>query len=148
MAQVSFVCTRFRLLFGLSGMVCGTCCRLPAPWATRFLSQWMLHWWQDNASAVREPLHCTHQSTPSTRSDRPQMFFKCSVWPDRESNPAHQLWWSAVNQPLGRWSSAVNESLYSFNWLSSDAPQLFLVLRRTLSWMRPRLQRARRRHAT
>ena len=39
------------------------------PWATCLLSQWMLHWWRANGSATREPLPCTHPSTPRTNLD-------------------------------------------------------------------------------
>ena len=40
---------------------------------------------------------------PSTRLDRPQgPFFKCSVWPDRESNSAYRLWWQVFNSAVPR----------------------------------------------
>jgi len=35
------------------GMVCGTHLRLLAPWATRLLSQRMVHWWRVNDSTAR-----------------------------------------------------------------------------------------------
>jgi len=37
------------------GMVSGHLLRLLAPWTTRLLPQWMLHWWRVNGSTVCEP---------------------------------------------------------------------------------------------
>jgi len=60
---------------------------------------WMLHWWRVSGSTARELFPCTHQSTPSTRVDTPQVpFIKSSVWPDRESNLTYQLWQRMLNQ--------------------------------------------------
>ena len=50
---------------------------LLAPWVTRLLSQWVLHWWQPNGSTTRELFACTHPLTPSTSLDKSQVpFFK------------------------------------------------------------------------
>jgi len=52
--QFSFVYTRF--LYSLSQMLrvfSDVYLRLLAPWATRLLSQWMLHWWRVNDSTAR-----------------------------------------------------------------------------------------------
>jgi len=46
--------------FEVSRVVCGAHLRLLAPWATRLLSQWMLHWWWVSGSTKRGTLPCTH----------------------------------------------------------------------------------------
>ena len=43
--------------FGVSRWVCSAHLHLLAPWATRVLSQWMLHWWQVSAPRLKLPLH-------------------------------------------------------------------------------------------
>ena len=46
--------------FGMPQEVCGPHLSLLAPWTTRVLSQWMLHWWRVNGSTARELLFpCT-----------------------------------------------------------------------------------------
>jgi len=48
----------FFTLFGVSRVVCGAHIRLIAPWATRLLSQWILHWWRVSGSTACEPFPC------------------------------------------------------------------------------------------
>ena len=96
--SVSFIFP-FCIPFGVSGAVGSAHLRLLQLWATRLLSQWMLHWWRDNDSTARELFLCTRPSTSSTRPDRPQVsIFKFSMWPDWESNPTCQHLWRVLNQ--------------------------------------------------
>jgi len=56
--------------------------RLLAPWTTRLLSQWMLHWWRVNGNTARELfLEPTYERRARGWTDRKY----------RESNPAYQL---------------------------------------------------------
>ena len=55
----------------------------------RVFAQWMLHWCRVSGSTARETFPCTHLPMPCMRLDKQQVpFFKSSVWPGRESNPA------------------------------------------------------------
>ena len=64
-SSIQFSYTRFSTLCGVSRRVCGAHLRLLAPWATRLLSQWMLHWWRINVSTARQLFPCTLPLTPS-----------------------------------------------------------------------------------
>jgi len=59
-----------------------------APWGSRLLWQWLLHWWWVNGSIhVNRFLASTHQRLAGDCMDRSQVpFNKSSVWPDRKSN--------------------------------------------------------------
>jgi len=53
--STSLVYTWFLYFSGVSRVVCGAHLHLLAPWATRLLSECMLHWWRVNGSIAREP---------------------------------------------------------------------------------------------
>jgi len=94
--------------FGVSRVTCGATCRLLAPWNTRLLLQWPLHWWRVNGSTAREPSPCTPAATSSTWLDRPQvryrffLSFKCSLWPDWEPILPPFVACVQPNRPLSR----------------------------------------------
>jgi len=52
-----FVLLAFVFLSGVPRVVCGAHLSLVPPWATRLLSQWMLHWWRVNGNTARAPNH-------------------------------------------------------------------------------------------
>jgi len=59
--------TRSCTLFGVSLVVCDGHLGLLGPWATRLLSQSILHWWHANASSAAELFACTHPPTSCTK---------------------------------------------------------------------------------
>ena len=50
--SVQFRYTRICIPSSMSRVVCGAQLRLLAPWVTRLLSQWMLHWWQVSGKII------------------------------------------------------------------------------------------------
>jgi len=85
--QISFVifALRLRSPFRMSRLVCGAHLRLLAPWATRLLSQWMLHWWQVNSSTAREPFPATIYKSRA-RGWTHCKYFLSSLWCDPTGN--------------------------------------------------------------
>ena len=75
-----------------------------APWATRLLSRWMLHWLEDRWQHRAWSVPSTH-TLPSTRLDRSEIpFFVSWVWPDWDWNPGHHHLWRPSDL-LGRWAT-------------------------------------------
>ena len=52
--------TRFLIASEYHEWSAGAHLRMLTPWATRLLSQWMLHWWQVRGSTAREVFRCTN----------------------------------------------------------------------------------------
>lgn len=96
----SSVYNRFCALFGVSRVDRGAHIRMFALWATRVLWPWMLHWQGVNGSAwtsaLNPPINADHEAWQGVGGTVFQVFGVIAVT-DRDSNPADQFCWRAVN---------------------------------------------------